>query len=143
MADSSEEDLIQSDLYAVGKNKPLGYLPLQTIMEDHGYPQKLKADLERGGRKCIMMGYGECRVREGALYVYDEDALRGLLAKPDNKGTLDDAGWPSDPEAFVRKVAAQHTGQRCRLFDLVADAFADYENTGRLINPNRGEIKRT
>ncbi len=124
---------ILRDIKEVGSNKPLGYLPLDTITdlckED---PEKLAQEAEaKGLRTLIVMDREICEIYSGALYVWDEDALKQLLLK--NEDVLKLADWPKEPEAFVRKSMIVTADGWTLLFDLIADAYADYTNPGRLI----------
>jgi hypothetical protein len=116
------------DLRKVGKEKPLGYLPIDTItkicnetIENIAKEAKIKGlSLKRFRRE---------QTKSGVLYVYDKKSLGELLQK--NSSTLQEAGWPTDPSAFVWKVSSTTAPNKTKLFDVIADAFADYTNQGR------------
>jgi hypothetical protein len=114
-------------LRKVGPDKPLGYLPLETIIKDCGISvDDLKEELEEKGLRTKI--FLEGRVAGGALYAYDEQTLRQLLSKNRNilKGRL-----PIEPSQFVDFIATNYITPYTKLFDIVADAFGDK------INPER------
>jgi hypothetical protein len=121
---------ILSDLIDVGPEKPLGYLPIDTLkdvcevdVEDFARTLRVK------GLKTIMLNMEESNVGwNGALYAYHEDSLRNLLLE--QRELLMQKRWPLDPEAFIRHLN-NLAPSKTALFDLVADAFNDKYNTGR------------
>ena len=123
--DSSEAGYLD-DLLKVGSDKPMGYLPVSTII-DHCRvdPTEVAAYLREKGLETRYWPESFCGVYSGALYTYDPHSLNLLLAN--HSSLLEDTGWPGDADDFVVKVAttfAEHPS----LFNLVADAFADYAN---------------
>jgi hypothetical protein len=114
------------DLRKVGPEKPLGYLPISTLVKicrvNLG---QMEEELKQRGLKTVVLGEEESEVDGGALYAYDEQALSSLLEN--NRTTLQESGWPTEPEAFVQhlKVSAGH---KTDLFDLIAEAFGDKTN---------------
>ena len=114
----------------VGPEKPLGYTCYYgkslkkdwntRKIEDAMYAKGLKTKLHKSKQ-----WYGPVQT----LYVYHEDALRSLLQE--NKDVLDRYGWSTDPEEFVDNVMKYQAPVKTDLFDLIADAFADYENWWR------------
>lgn len=127
-----DPELILADLRKVGPQKPLGYLDTTTITEyGNTTPEQIINEATARGQKVIALNQGEAVYHpDGALFVYNEGALRSLLGK--NVATLQEAGWSTNPEEFIRKVASELVQPQTALFDLVADAFADYGNPGRL-----------
>ncbi len=120
---AKDKDLL--DLRRVGRDKPIGYLQLGSL-QVRGYTvDKVQQELEARGLKTLVLSDEESDIESGALYVWDHEAL-GVLLK-NNHTILDEAGWPSEPEAFVRhlKVTAP---PKSKLFDLIADAFGDTKN---------------
>ena len=109
------------DLKRVGPDKPVGYLPLRTLIEVcRVNPLTMKQELEERGLKVLILRERDIGTRSGALYAYDEAALQELLHN--NKDILNRAGWPSDPELFVRKLKIiQQPGTD--IYSLIARAF--------------------
>lgn len=122
---------ILSDVRSVGPKKPLGYLPLSTIKRDCGVdPQLLIAEANRQGKISRIFSQTECGIGSGALFVADRVALQKLLSQ--NSVELKRCGWPDDVNGFINFVAVETAEPETLLFNIVADAFADYENPGRL-----------
>ena len=122
------EDLL-NDLRKVGPEKPLGYLPLSTLIEIcHIDPKTMQEELEKKGLKVMILKYGETNVIGGALFAFDEEALRRFLEE--GAAILKKAGWPTNPESFVRHLRMP-AGPKTDLFDLIADVFGDKINPGR------------
>jgi hypothetical protein len=117
------------DIFNVGPLKPLGYLPLDTITDICGRdPADVQKELRARGLKTLRLTMTESNIWSGALYAWDESALHSHLQK--NAATLAEAGWPVQTEAFVRHL--RHLAPSgTKLFDLIADAFADRDNGWR------------
>ncbi len=126
---SLDKDKLLKDLVNVGPNKPVGYLPIDTLEElgidVNGLVQELegKSLTVRKQRNSIYPDSNIC------LFVYDFKALKSLLES--NKRILDKYNWPSDPDAFVGFL--KFIAEKGELFDLVADAFGDKTNPGRTL----------
>ena len=119
---------IMGDLYRVGPQKPLGYLPLDTITEI--------ADEDITKVEQLLVGTGLDTFRTSgerpdgqsswsspALYAYDRLALGALLTA--NERLLDRRKWPVDPEEFARRVSSHTASPHGGLYDLIAVAFDD------------------
>lgn len=120
-----------NDLDRVGPDKPLGYLPLDTVINIcERDPMELAHELEGRGLKTKIFSDGECLRRGGMLYTYDEVALGALLKV--HAGILHDAHWPETPHEFVTKSATTRAELYTKLFTVIADAFADYDNQYRV-----------
>ncbi len=123
-------DALLSDLRLVGPEKPLGYLPVSTLIDlCKVNPDEIIEELKKKGLKTITLNQEDSRIGSmGALYVYDEDALTSLLKN--NEAVLKKANWPTDPELFIKHL--KNTAEaKTELFNLVADAFGDKINPGR------------
>lgn len=117
------------DLRRVGPGKPLGYLPLSTLMEKcHIDPKAMREELENKGLKVMILTGGETGVGSGALFAYDEESLKKFLEE--KAAILKKAGWPTNPESFIRHLRIS-ADKKTDLFDLIADAFGDKTNPGR------------
>src|SRR5262249_50667979 len=83
-------------LLEVGPTKPVAYLPLYTIEEFvQMTPEAIVAAATARGLATAQFGPTTCCIKSGALYVYDREALAGLLQE--SADTIASAGLPSDP----------------------------------------------
>ena len=125
------EDKYLMDLLEVGLEKPLGYLPLDTIRDSCGVnPSEVAQYLQQRGFETREWDQSFCKVGSGALYIYDQVSLQKLLNN--NSKVLVTSNWPTQADQFVVKVATTHAQSPSPIFDLVADAFADYGNGLRM-----------
>lgn len=131
-SEENEQEKIKllNDLYQVGPQKPLGYLPLDTLTDVCKVnPEKLEQELQSKGLKTIQLDENESRIaHKGALFAYDENALQQLLDK--HCDILEKSGWPNTAEAFIRNLKIR-VEAKTDLFDLIADAFGDKKNSQR------------
>ena len=100
----SDEEIARTmnDLLAVGPSKSLGYLPTDTINGCGRNVEEITKELEDKGLHTILLNPKEAGKTASVLYAYDQEALSALLKN--NQNILDEAGWPSDPESFIRKL---------------------------------------
>jgi len=117
------------DLTRVGPDKPLGYLPLDTLDD----PDGLKCMLESRGLEVLVLDEAASHVRSGAMVAYDHRALGELLRA--GSCVLENSGWPVDARAFALYQMTHNAPFRTALYDLVADAYADYGNPYRTDKP--------
>ena len=128
----AEKKASLTEMRRIGPEKPMGFLPTLTLEILYEVdPEALKKELEGKGLKTLIINPDPQRPHTigGALYAYDEQAL-GLLLE-ENKAILEEAGWPTETEAFVRQVESVTAPSGTKLFDLIADAFDDKTNLGR------------
>jgi hypothetical protein len=117
---------MMDDLYCIGPDKPLGYLPNSTIVNYSSEPAwQTQSLLESRGLSTSNQSEEECGVIGGALYAYDSEALNKLLRE--NAETLRRSGWPVDADAFVERVGHEtvHEDRDPDLFRLIAWTFKD------------------
>lgn len=129
-----------NDLRRVGPNKPLGFLAISRIYSEGSSIKEMRSEAASKGLKTKLFPigipiaglgrFGVSLTSSGAFFVYDEEALRHFLDK--NRNILEKNKWPTDPNKFINKVTSEDVPNKTELFDVVADAFADYKNTGRL-----------
>jgi hypothetical protein len=115
---------VMADLERVGTAKPLGYLPKKTITKFCG--QRIRDVRRRAtlhGLQSVSYTPDQCDISSGAVYVWHEPTLAKLLT--DNAAMLDELGWPTEPMAFVEKVATDQ-GEDPRLYELIGRAFDDF-----------------
>ena len=122
-------DLVQ--IRELGPNKPMGYLPVESLK--HYYEVDVAAEIERAhtnGYRTILFPATETLMgSEGALFVWHEEALQQLLAR--NRKFLEELGWSTNTESFVRHVAREWVPENTPLYNLIADAFGDRNNPSR------------
>jgi len=108
--------IYMEDLYRIGPEKPMGYLPLNTLgkFSDRNEEELTKYLNERG-----------------ALFAYHPKALQKLLDT--NRNILEKYNWPTSAREFVLRVASQ-IAEPGEIYGLIADAFG---------NPNRTPPHRT
>ena len=129
-----------SDLRTVGPNKPVGYLSVPNIDKlgstvDQEREIAIQAGLKTkfyslGLPVTDLTGIGISLTWGGALYVYHQEALKELLEA--NRDLLKKHHWPTEPDKFINKIAGSDARPKTPFFDLVAKAFADDKNPGRL-----------
>jgi hypothetical protein len=119
----SQTDL--KDLLLVGPGKPMGYLPLGTIQARGRDPIELAVELKAAGLQTRIYTQNECGVASGALYVWDDRALKNLLGRYQN--VLHAVGWKDDPADFVAHVACEAVSATDfpELYALIGIAFSD------------------
>lgn len=119
------------DLRKVGKDKSLVYLPINAIINYcKRSPEEIMEIADKNSLCTFLIKEEDSRtIPSGVLYVYDDKALQEILEK--NIENLEAADWPTDPEAFIEKITEVNVPQKTKLFDVVADTFADYTNLGR------------
>jgi hypothetical protein len=113
------------DLMKVGPSKPLGYLALEWV---ENLP-KIKKFLESRGLKTLVLEDWECRTKSGLLAAWDREALKKVLKK--NENILKEEDWPTEPDKFVLYHFKHRAPPYTDLFNVVADAYADYNNSLR------------
>ena len=113
------------DLFQVGAAKPLGYLPLDTILSAGYEPGTVEAELRSRGLQTHICTENECSIASGALYAWDRAALTTILEV--NRKVLEDAGWPSEADEFVGRIMRQHISKSDfpKLYALIARAFGE------------------
>lgn len=119
------------DLTTVGESKPLGYLPIPTITDIyHVYLQELVEAIESNGIKVRVLNKKDTNINGGAVFAYDSETLEAVIKR--NSGVLLAHGWPTEPDAFVTKVATENVPWKTQLYDVISDAFASFNDEGRL-----------
>ena len=129
---------IFTDLLYVGTKKPMGYLPLSSILFYGG--QGAFKDLvhwAHANNYCTRC-YDEqfCNVGSGALFVWDELMLREVLDK--YKEILIDAEIPIEPKAFVKYIVKYTVFSEVNLpaYIVIGYAFGDKRFTGKTLEQN-------
>lgn len=95
------DDLIYDDLFLVGKDKALGYLPIATIEQFGRDADFFVRYAKRNKLKSILIP--KCNVGSGALYIYSEDMLSNILNE--NRKVLKSANVPYKCREYVNHIA--------------------------------------
>lgn len=110
-------------LDAVGPDKPVGYLPVETIESYVGKRlQDVMAYLQNKGLEVKIFTGPEWPGFQGSLYVYDKAVLQKLL--DENRQILSEAHWPTDADEFVANFKVQEK-IGTPIYKLIAKAFGD------------------
>lgn len=115
---------IFDDLYGVGPEKPMGYLPINTIRRYGQLPESVAEVSERRGLSTLQID-DDYNVPGGSLYVYDELALAHFLEQ--HADVLARYEWPSGSGDFVERVAFEMVDRLSQpdLYRVIALAFRD------------------
>ena len=109
---------------AVGRDKPVSYLPIKTIETVIGITIQVYASLiEKSGNKAAIFGPGDCSINSGAVYAYSCKYLTALLKK--NEGVLMDHGWPVTAADFIRRMATEWLDEETPIMPVIRRAFGD------------------
>jgi hypothetical protein len=121
-ADEDKRKTLLRSLTEVGSKKPVGYLPLHTIKDFVKLPpETIAADATARRLAAAQFGPDTCCIKSGALYVYDREALAGLLqAQAD---AVSDAGLPHNADSFVAHIAAVWYAEDHAAYPIIAKAF--------------------
>ena len=100
----AREELL-NDLFAVGKEKSLGYLPINTLTNICCVKIEEMLDFaDKNKLKSLLLSPDECTINSGAIFLYDDEMLSQILFE--NKKILAKAKVPcSTNETFIRHIA--------------------------------------
>jgi len=116
-------DYVADSLLRVGPEKPLGYLPLQTLTDLCGWSlEAIITWAQDRELKTRVDDEATCNVHTGAVTIWDADAVQDLLDA--NRDIVERAGWPMDERKFVQRVM-QEFAQDPALAELIGVLFAD------------------
>lgn len=102
-----DDENVMDDLYLVGQEKSIGYLPLITLKEEGISIDALFQFAKEHHLKAILLHPKETSIESGAIYLYHEEMLFHLL-NAFQKDFLE-AGVPIDTcESYVRFIAKNH-----------------------------------
>ncbi len=114
-------------LWPVGPKKPLGYVCESLVEGENWKPRALEFTFRALGLETkIMNDPNTIHGNVDTIYVYHREALAKLLRA--NEGVLNRYGWTTDPLDFIKNVNKYAARPKTDLFDLIANAFADYKN---------------
>lgn len=121
-------DNMLDDLQTVGPEKPLGHLPISTIIQiAERSPRDVARELIEAGK--LVMYFPISNKSDGGLYVADVPALTALLQN--NTAILSAYGAPSDPIHFIQYIDKHYATVDSSLYDLIAQAFGERRLSGR------------
>lgn len=110
-------------LDTVGPDKPVGYLPIETIESYTGKNlEDVMVYLKNKGLEVKIFTGPEWPGFNGALYVYDKAVLQRLL--DENRQILLEAYWPTSADDFVANLKKQEK-IGTPIFKIIANAFGD------------------
>jgi len=108
----------------VGREKAVSYLPIGTIERDLGITaQMYKSIIEDMGNEAIIIYQPECCINSGAVYAYNYKELANILLYFGD--LLRNNDWPTDPAAFIRRIAAEWLDEKNLIIPVIRKAFAD------------------
>jgi hypothetical protein len=118
-------EILESHL-KVGPQKPVSYLPINTIENVIGIAIPVYVSMiESSGNKSIVFKSDECCIKSGAVYAYSERDLVDVLNI--NRERLSDHGWPADVDNFIRRIASEWLDEGSLLMPVVRAAFGDLD----------------
>ena len=108
----------------VGPQKPVSYLPINTIENVIGITvPAYRSMIENSGNKCIVFKADQCCIKSGAVYAYSENDLRAVLNR--NMEMLFNNGWPTDLDNFIRRIASEWLDEGNSLMPVIRAIFGD------------------
>ncbi len=110
-----------ADLTAVGKDKPLGYIPIESLNSYYKVDiAKLKCLLENAGIHTLIMASSH-HCGESLFFAYDAIELGRVLKE--NESTLIAFGWTADLDDFIVRINQQWIETEEDVYDVIALAF--------------------
>ena len=122
IADIEKHKEVFEDLLNVGSQKPLGYLPIDTMEETIPGSTKRMIQFAKENNLSIHKvnsGYGTM----GALFLYDKNTLDSFLKKYET--ILKNDNIPTNSEDFVKYVDTTEVPENSKSFKIVGKAFGD------------------
>jgi hypothetical protein len=116
-------DGLLNDLRCVGPGKPIGYLPLSTMLEAGWTTYDAFERAKKRGLRILEVKVGMSRFIPSAVYVWDTDAVQALLDL--NESVLATSDWPTKAEEFVTKVICEQANPNDPVNNLISHMFAN------------------
>lgn len=108
----------------VGRDKPISYLPIATITQVIGIEiSTYTSMLEESGNEFSVFTQEECCINSGAVFAYSRRDLNNVLRKYHDVLTRN--AWPTDPNAFVRRLASEWLDDASPILPVVRKAFGE------------------
>lgn len=111
------------DLFTVGPRKPLGYLPVSTILACGWDVTTVSLRAAQAGNEAVWYPGSMCNVASGAVFVWHEASLQALLDA--NRDILIAADWPLLVNRFVLQVSNTMAPIDTPIYELIGVAFND------------------
>ena len=115
------------DILCVGRLKPMGYLPIKTLVDRCDDGEWLENILQEKNLKWYISWYGYASAFNfyGTLFVYDPVELQKCINR--FSAILNKYGWPLDYLQFVKRTATDYIRphENRELFYVIAIAFGD------------------
>lgn len=121
--DDETKNEMLNEIRELGKEKPLGSMPLDTLTVITGKtPNEEVQNLESKGLKAIILPQND--LMGGALYSYNEMYLKNLLQR--HESTLQEEGWPTTPAEFVE--FAHNNIAKGSILKILSEAYSDTDH---------------
>lgn len=112
-----------NDLRFVGPGKPIGYLPIMTMLEAGWTTHDAFEWAKKRGLRALEVKPGVSRFIPSAMYVWDADAVQSLLDL--NLHIVASSDWPTDAESFVARVISDQADPESPVYLLIGCMFAN------------------
>jgi hypothetical protein len=124
VSSEQQHQIVFGSLEAVGRPKPLGYQPLNTV-EKHLAMNigEVIVRLAKRGLKTKVFSAKDCCIYSGALYAYDRSALQKVL--DGMSALLVRSNWPTNAEQFVDRVSKDWVESSHPVYAVIQMAFGD------------------
>lgn len=141
-------DEFPADIMSVGPEKPIGNCPIE-ILEYHGISPQERADALNKREGITAYLTPASTTHAAGITAFHRDALQNLLDSGENPGILQEAGWPTDAEAFVKRVDSEWADYQsqpglCEVISRafgasmsIAEEFAEMERESQTISHQR------
>jgi hypothetical protein len=117
----NDPHMMLRDLTAVGKEKPLGYIPMASLYDHYKVDVLiLRRLLEREGINTLVIA-SEHHRGESLFFAYDPDELTRVLQ--DNAEKLIAFGWTTQRDDFIQRLNRQWVEMAEDVYDVIALAF--------------------
>jgi len=115
---------IIDDTLNLGKQKPVSYLPIETVEVILGMDrQEFMKLADARGLHHLVATPDACCIKSGAIFVYDAKTLALLLEK--NRNILYRSGWSVDITSFVKRIALEWLDSDHPVAPVVRAAFGN------------------
>jgi hypothetical protein len=106
----------------VGPQKPVSYLPIDTIRKVIGMPESRYVEyIERVGNNALLFESRDCCIKSGAVYAYNKAALDDVLNE--YQDMLSEYCWPLDSIGFITRIAQEWLKLEHPIMPVIKKAF--------------------
>lgn len=110
-----------NDLLRVGSKKAIGYLPIETIKKNGFSYLDIMISLNEKGIETRYFSEEKCKIKSGALFAFDIDALAKILKE--NQKILLQANWPIEVDIFINHLIGHTAKPETDLFRLLEKVY--------------------